>query len=249
MLEAKNVPYAGFAQYYDLLGWSEFSDLIFPMIMKFFSRLNRPTENFLDLACGTGVLAGMLAKKKINVTGIDISPQMISQARAKNPSGPFQPEFAIADITDFDLQKKFDMAGCFFDSINHLRSKSEVKKTFACASKHILKKGWFLFDIVTKSGLENWKDFYHSRKDLYYVCQEARFIPAKNRARVKIEAFINDKPNGTIHVKEVFDEIYIPLDTIYDYLIQAGFAKIVIEPFSPAENIDEAERVMIYAGK
>lgn len=247
MLEAKSVPYAKFAKYYDLLGWSEFSELIYPMIMKFFSTLDKTPSDFLDLACGTGVLAHMLAGHKVKVTGIDISPQMIFEAQAKRLSGNFKPEFVIGDITNFNLDRKFEMVGCFFDSVNHLKSRAAIKKAFRCAQKHLLPGGWFILDMVTDLGLRNWKDFHQSKEDRYYVSQEAHFIAEENRARVKIEAFISDEGKSTIHIKEVFNEICLPLDLTYKYLTRVGFSKIIIKPFPPADNVDQAERVMIYA--
>jgi len=249
MLEAKSVPYDKFAKYYDLLGWSEFSELIYPMILKFFSKLDKTPSDFLDLACGTGVLAHMLAGHKIKITGIDISPQMIREAQAKKSSGEFKPGFVIGDITDFNLGRKYEMAGCFFDSINHLKSPAAIKKAFQCASKHLQPGGWFLFDLVTDLGLRNWKDFQQSRDNLYYVAQEARFIADENCARVKIEAFINDNGKNTIHIKEIFNEICLPLELTYEYLTQVGFTKIIIKAFPPADTVDQAERVMIYAKK
>jgi SAM-dependent methyltransferase len=249
MSEVNSVPYAKFAKYYDLLGWSEFSEMIYPMILKFFSKLDKIPSDYLDLACGTGVLAYMLAEHKIKITGIDISPQMICEAQAKKSSGQFKPRFMIGDITNFNLGQKFEMAGCFFDSINHLKSRAAIKKAFHCASKHLRPDGWFLFDMVTDLGLRNWKDFHQSKDNIYYVAQEARFNADENRVQVKIEAFINDNGKSTIHIKEMFNEICLPLDLTYKYLTQTGFAKIIIKAFPPAETVDLAERVMIYAKK
>jgi 2-polyprenyl-3-methyl-5-hydroxy-6-metoxy-1,4-benzoquinol methylase len=249
MTTANCAPYTAFAYYYDMLGWSEFSDLIYPYVLKFIKEQDQPPKNFLDLACGTGVLAHKLAERKIKVTGIDISPQMIEVASGKISPNGCPPKFILGNITNFKLDRQFDMAGCFFDSINHLKSKTEVKKTFIQAVKHLRRGAWFLFDMVTKTGLENWEDYYSSSKDSYYVVQEARLSPNKAYATVKIEAFINDGNNGTVHVKEVFNEIHLPLSLVYEYLTEAGFSRIIVKPFPPADNVETAERLMFYAKK
>jgi len=183
---APPAPYAGFAQYYDLLGWSEFSELVFPIITAFFEKINHTPASFLDLACGTGTLAHLLAAQKIKVLGLDICPEMIAIAQAKTCPDGYLPEFRQADITSFKLDRKFEMAGCFFDSVNHLPSNNAVKDSFRCVADHLASGGWYLFDLVTRRGLENWKDYYNSQEDTFYIAQEARFLPDQNCARVKI---------------------------------------------------------------
>jgi len=245
----KRPPYSAFAYYYDLLGWSEFTEIVYPYLEQFIRRLPEKPEAFLDLACGTGTLAYRLSEQKIKVLGIDISPEMIEVASSKSHDNGCPPEFQIGDMTALQLNSKFDMAGCFFDSLNHLRSAEEIKKTFRRAHKHLYKGGWFMFDMVTRLGLENWKDYYNSSRDSFYVVQEARFSPSIDRAEVKIEAFINDGRNGTVHIREIFKEISIAVDKACRYLNDAGFTKIIIEPFPPAGSVEKADRIMFYARK
>ncbi len=249
MLASKRAPYTAFAYYYDQLGWSEFTDIVYPYVEKFIGRMRTKPETFLDLACGTGTLDYRLSEQKIKVLGIDISPEMIEVASAKTSENGCPPQFRVGDITDFDLKRKLDMAGSFFDSLNHLQTRSEIKKAMQQAYNHLREDGWFLFDMVTKIGLENWKDYYNSSGESFYVTQEARFLPSEDKAEVKIEAFVNDDENGTVHIREIFNEIYISLEKTYEYLNSVGFTKIIAEPFPPAEKVEDADRIMFYAKK
>lgn len=61
-------------------------------------------EKILDLGCGTGDLAGEIARSGARVTGIDVSPEMIRLAREKFP----QVSFCVASATDFELAERFD---------------------------------------------------------------------------------------------------------------------------------------------
>ena len=242
-------PYTKFAYYYDLLGWSEFSETVYPMLINFFDKLTRTPATYLDLACGTGTLAYKLAEQKIRVTGLDISREMIKMAVAKNALNHYQPEFLYGDITAFDLGKQYNCVGCFFDSLNHLKSRQDIKKAFKCAYSHLSSEGWFIFDMITRFGFENWQEFYNSVEDSFYVSQEAKFIPEEDYARVKIEAFIKDNEVGSVHIKEVFNEIHLPIKSINEYLGEVGFKKIILRPYPPAETLDDADRVVIYARK
>ena len=85
MTTDKRAPYNAFAYYYDQLGWSEFAYMVFPYVEGFINRMPVKPVSFLDLACGTGTLAHLLSEQKINVQGIDLSPEMIEVASSKVP--------------------------------------------------------------------------------------------------------------------------------------------------------------------
>ena len=64
----------------------------------------KPGERILDLGCGTGYLAKQIKNQGAEVVGIDLSPEMIAQAKANHPSV----EFAVADAANFYFDDKFD---------------------------------------------------------------------------------------------------------------------------------------------
>lgn len=59
----------------------------------------------LDVACGTGVLLPDYMERGADVTGIDISPEMVKIARSKFP----QLEIHCGDVESTDFGKKFDV--------------------------------------------------------------------------------------------------------------------------------------------
>lgn len=58
----------------------------------------------LDVACGTGVLFPDYLKTGADITGIDISENMVKTAREKFPDV----KIICGDATDFPLEEKFD---------------------------------------------------------------------------------------------------------------------------------------------
>ena len=77
--------YAQIAAYYDEK-WSFYIDTTARETM---ARLNlRPTEHVLDVGCGTGALLSYLTSffPKIQLSGIDLVPEMLAIARHKLPS-------------------------------------------------------------------------------------------------------------------------------------------------------------------
>src|SRR5215475_11771975 len=52
----------------------------------------------LDVGCGSGTYAALLARRGASVTGIDLSLTMLGMARRRTNSLSFAPDFAVADI-------------------------------------------------------------------------------------------------------------------------------------------------------
>ncbi len=63
-------------------------------------------RSVLDAGCGTGRVAIELARRGLEVVGLDADPGMLSTARDKAP----ELEWVLADLSDFELSGRFDAA-------------------------------------------------------------------------------------------------------------------------------------------
>ena len=63
----------------------------------------RPGERILDVGCGTGHLTAQIAASGSQVTGVDLSPDMIQQARSEHPALAFQ----VMDVRELSFPEKF----------------------------------------------------------------------------------------------------------------------------------------------
>ena len=61
-------------------------------------------EKILDLGCGTGYLANLIAESGADVTGIDSSEEMINLAKQNYPTLKFE----LMNAADFNFSQKFD---------------------------------------------------------------------------------------------------------------------------------------------
>src|SRR5436190_4742179 len=105
---------------------SEFYDLIYSTIKDYkaevaqitnlLRRLNPDCRAILDVACGTGEHARLLAAEGFVVDGLDLSPSFVRMARQKHPAG----SFFEADMSRFDLSRKYDAVLCLFSSIGYV---------------------------------------------------------------------------------------------------------------------------------
>ena len=223
------MPYTRLAPYYDLLGWADFTDYLWPHVKSFFRYIGGPPEEMLDIACGTGVLTVRLAEKSIKVTGIDINPEMIRIAKTKQYET--MPKFSVADMCDFDLKRTFPVTGCFYDAINHLTDEKKVIRAFECAYRHTEEYGYYLFDVNTIKGLKNWAPFQSSRRDSFFVRQHGVFDPETRMGAYKVEAFVK-KFDGTVDfIEEVISEKGYKDSFLRLEIARAGFTKILVKPF------------------
>lgn len=100
-----------------------------PFFLKLFEQ--NKVRKILDLACGTGHHLIFFAKSGYLVTGVDLSEKMLEIAR-KNAKGVSGVKFLKAGFQDVypKLKDKFDAVICLGNSLPHLLSKKDLKKTF-----------------------------------------------------------------------------------------------------------------------
>lgn len=98
----------------------------------FFKKLfeENKVRKILDLACGTGHHSIFFAKSGYGVTGVDLSEKMLQIAR-KNAKGVSGVKFVKGGFLDFHpkLKDKFDAVICLGNSLPHLLSQKDLKKT------------------------------------------------------------------------------------------------------------------------
>ncbi len=110
---------------------------------------NPNAKNVLELGCGTGSMLKHL-QDSYQVSGLDISSRMLSSARKKVSRA----KLFRQDMVDFEINQRFDVIFCVFDSINHVRRFSDWKKVFVRARRHLSAGGCFIFDINTQRKLD-----------------------------------------------------------------------------------------------
>ena len=100
----------------------------------------------LELGCGTGRVTIPLARQGIDMTGLDIVPGMLAQARSKAGDLPIQ--WVEGDVRNFHLGRQFSFIcapGCVFE---HLLERVDQEAMLACVHEHLAPEG--LFVIATR---------------------------------------------------------------------------------------------------
>lgn len=140
--------YEVFARFYDAAMGTRESQAAF--IKRLVQPVAPQARSLLELACGTGALLVALAPAFPDFYGLDLSEQMVAEAKQRLDSSRVQ----VADMRAFQLDRHFDVVLCAYDSINHLLTLDEWGEVFKRSSGHLRPNGVFVFDVNTRLQLE-----------------------------------------------------------------------------------------------
>ena len=154
--------YDDFAWFYNRYWNEDFHSLAFPILERVWLPRIPEDGRVLDVCCGTGYLAGLLAARGLHVTGVDASPGMIAHARENVPAA----EFHIADASAFRVSGRYDGAVSTFDSLNHILETRALNAVFLRIAKALKPGAPFVFDMLLESAYRtNWADAFSVVRD------------------------------------------------------------------------------------
>lgn len=138
-----------------------------------------PAKTLLELACGTGAAAMAFQRLGLRVVGVDRSEAMLAIALEKARARGLEMSFHRQDLRELALDERFDVATCFYDSLNYLLSPEELLTALRRVRVHVRAGGGFLFDLATDHALrEAWGDALEVHEDedlvrIWRTCYEA----------------------------------------------------------------------------
>ena len=101
-------------------------------------------EPVLEFGVGTGRLAVPLAERGVDVTGVDISPEMLAKLKEKSAAVTV----VEADMTTMALEREFAVAFIAFNSIFILETQDAQVELFRNAARHLRPGGRFVLETV-----------------------------------------------------------------------------------------------------
>ncbi len=134
--------YYSLANYYDSFTGNVDYSRRADFLVRFF---NDKRLLLLDAGCGTGTMSKLMISKGYDVIGIDNSPEMLMNARMKNPDQML----LLQDLTELDLYGTVQGAFCLQDTLNHLPSVHDVDTAMGRISLFLESGCYFIFDVNT----------------------------------------------------------------------------------------------------
>lgn len=142
--------YAALSAVYDALNaeidygaWAAYMDA------KFKAHSDIPVSLVLDLCCGTGSMTLALDALGYDMTGVDLSPDMLQIARDKAHAAGRTENilFLCQDMCDFELYGTVQAVVSCLDSLNHLDGKRDLERVFKLVHNYLEPGGIFCFDL------------------------------------------------------------------------------------------------------
>ena len=204
----------------------------------------------VDLACGTGSVTAILARKGLQVIGVDMSEEMLTVASQKAGDIHPAPWFICQSLQELRLPRAVDMAVCALDSLDYITDPNDCAEAIRRIYKYLNPGGIFIFDVKTPEKLRamDGQVFLDEDNDVYCVWR-GEFNEETNICSYGMDLF---QRRGNLWERsfEEHCEYAYSADQLVGYLKDAGFTHIRVYGDRRMEAPAEGEqRIYIKARK
>ena len=181
-----------------------------------------------DLACGTGSVAMLLAKKGLRVTAVDMSEEMLCVAAQKAQELSNPPMFIHQKLQNLWLPRGVDLAVCALDSLDYITDPEDCQEAIRRVYKILNPGGCFIFDVNTPEKLKAMDDqiFLDEDEDVYCVWR-GEFDSDSNICTYAMDLFQRQGRTWSREYEEHREYAYSAAQ-LRQYLQNAGFTGIEV---------------------
>ena len=218
--------YHELAQSYDRLT----NDVNYAAVVDFYYKILdkeglRP-RTAVDLACGTGSVAILLAKLGLQVTAVDMSEDMLCVAMQKAQDMENRPVFVRQKLQELSLPRGVDLAVCALDSMDYITDPADCAEAIRRVYRILNPGGCFIFDVNTPEKLKamDGQVFLDEEEDVFCVWR-GEFDEDTNICSYGMDLF-QKEGNRWIRSFEEHQEYAYSREMLTGYLKEAGFTHI-----------------------
>lgn len=159
--------------------------------------------NILEFGAGSGKLQRELRGLGYDVTSVDLSPEMVEQAKNSGVA------VELGDIRNHTLDGKFDAVVAFFHVISYLTSDRDLEMGISNALAHLKPGGVFIFDVWFKDAVLAQKPEVRVKRAIHEGIEIVRIAePAwgKSMDTVEVNYQLFAKEEGKNHFESVSEK-------------------------------------------
>ncbi|HET7543685.1 MAG TPA: class I SAM-dependent methyltransferase [Polyangiaceae bacterium] len=232
--------FGAYSQYYDLLYKDKDYAGEAAYVRSLIERYQPGARSVLDLGCGTGRHALLLAESGYRVTGVDLSADMLQEANALLASASPEraarlsasgalPTFLQGDVRTVRTGRKFDVVVSLFHVMSYQTSNDDLKAALHTIREHLLPGGVVVFDcwygpaVLTDRPSSRSK---HLENERISVVRDAMPVlyPNRNCVDVNYHVRITDKQSGALQeLRETHTMRYLFSPEVELLLSASGF--------------------------
>ena len=188
-----------------------------------------PKASILELGCWNGQLGILLKQAGYDITGLDLSAEMLSLAKQRQEeAGVSFPLFQV-DMRDLSSFGRYDAIISFCDTLCYLQTFDDLMSVFEQAYAHLDEGGVFLFDVFTTEHIASLDGYSYHDELPGLVFTWDSFTGVELHSVEHELSFFIEQDNGQY---ERYDELHrertYPLEQYLDALKKVGFTKIEV---------------------
>ena len=145
----------------------------------------------LDIGCGSGYFTRYFQRLGYDMTGFDVSAEMLSKAESLN-CGRAKPQYVLADVRKLKIGGRADFAVAVNDCFNYIPAE-DIPAALRRVAAALKKGGAFLFDVSSEYKLRNIVGnnvFCEDREELAYMWFNRLF---DDRVEMDITVFVKEQ--------------------------------------------------------
>ena len=203
----------------------------------------------VDLACGTGSVALLLAEKYARVIGVDMSEEMLTVAFQRAVEQDVMPQFVCQKLQRLQLPRAVDLAVCALDGLDYILDPADCKEAIGRVYKALNPGGVFIFDVNTPEKLRamDGQVFLDEDDDVYCVWR-GEFDEKTNICSYGMDLF---QRRGDIWERsfEEHREYAYTVEQLTEYLKSAGFTHIRVYADGRLEAPRDGEQRIYFSAR
>lgn len=208
------------------------NDVDYRAVVDFYNQIIRREglnpRTAVDLACGTGSVALILAEQGLSVTAVDMSEDMLTAAMEKTMGMENPPMLILQKLQELRLPKGVDLAVCALDSLDYILNPEDCAEAIRRVYRVLNPGGIFVFDVNTPEKLRSMDGqvFLDEDDDVYCVWR-GEFDEETNICSYGMDLFQRD---GEIWHRsfEEHQEYAYSQEQLMSFLRQSGFTNIEV---------------------
>lgn len=197
---------------------------------KQFRKSRIPVHTVLDLACGTGTIACLLAERGYQVTATDGSEEMLTQAMSKAAVLEERaPLFLHQSMPRLRLIEPVDAVVSTLDSLNYLTREKDLRETFCRVFRWLKPGGAFIFDVNTPYKLRRMDGQMYMDETEETFCVWRTFFSQRTQAcTYQVDLFQQNADGSWDRSFEEHRERAWTEEQLRTFLADAGFTGITV---------------------
>ncbi|MBQ3485600.1 MAG: class I SAM-dependent methyltransferase [Clostridia bacterium] len=236
--------YTSFAEVYDQLmdnvNYEQWADFYRQLLTAY----GVPSGKVCECACGTGGLTVPLNRRGYQMTGVDLSQEMLWIAAQKARRQGMGIPFVQQDMRKLHLHRQMDAVLATCDGVNYLLEDKDAAAFFTAAWQALRPGGVLAFDVSTPWKLEYTRGdqiICEDRPEITYMWQN-RYDPRRMLLDMHLCIFVREKDGSYRRIDETQKQRAHTIEGLTALLHGAGFTGVRVFGNSRLEAPREQEQ-------